>query len=227
MNNEEQYVPNETVQSNSRIWCSIRVQGKESKTLDPSKFGVDQTGASIINWIEEQMQSLFEIACSELYLHGDSVENMIAFPPEMTLSKFVMTIDRVMGYNDDQKHDDHGQPMDKAAERKAFKYNEANPLCLVYVHIKELAFCDDDNANSTLHNLMDTLDSKGIEFEETTLYLESRPPVTDSKVDILYNGQKEVIDIQWPKWKNTKCGAIMDMIRDTVEFRKLKASSNK
>ena len=225
VDDEENDSPNEEAHSISRICCTIRVEGNEfeSKTLDPSEFGADQTGASIISWILERVESHSEDAYSRLYFDGNSLETMVTFPPEMTVNDFVETVKVATG-NDDSKYDEP-------------QYDEEHPLKLVYVEYNELPFGVDDGKSkgsqrkgakkgeekeSTLYGLIQTLESKGIDFEEGELQLEWRPSVTSIEVAVLYNGERETINISWPKRQKTECHSIMDIIRDKDEYKELK-----
>ena len=196
---------NETDSCISNIWCTIHVQYEETESTKSLKLSDDQTGAEIM----KQLQIDGENAYSRLYFDGKSLEKMITFPPEMTLSDFKAMVSA------------------ESADRDDVKYDDETPFEMTFVEIKELQFVgslgteDDDEVKWTLHDLMKTLGSKGIEFEENVLHLEWRPSVTDIQVDISYYGHREVINIKWPKWQQNDCESIMKIIRDSEEYRKM------
>ena len=176
---------------------------RRSKRSEPFEFDDDAIGAEILQKIQSSSHS--DGCYSRLYFDGGSLEKMITFPREMKLREFKAMVTEKPENKDDIEY-----------EMKS----SDNRLELVYVEIKELPFDqkrgakgEDKEKSPTLDDLMETLESKGVDFEEPVLHLEWRPSVTKIKVDISRGDDHRILNIDWPKNDRTDCLYIMDIIR--------------
>ena len=200
------------MKSESIWWFKVRVEGQESKEEHLFSLSGIETRSAIIKKVASDLKD--QSAYKRLYFGEDSQE-------QITLSK-------------DQKLYDFGTEVRKASGKEHAGVDKESAIKLVYVEIKELLFDgshDDpkqdggaDNKKGSelkLSDLMDMLESKGVEFEKEVLHLEWRPSVTKIQVDLLYNGKSATVNFEWPKLQQTDCASMMEMIRDSEGYEKL------
>ena len=202
------------------IWFKIRVDGQESKDQHPFSLSGFQTRSAIIEKVASDLKD--QSAYKRLYFGGDSQEEQITLSGDQTLSDFVSKVREASG------NEHAGDGKESAIE-------------IMYVEIKELLFdrSHDDKGQGTqetdnekvddskLSDLMNMLESKGVDFERSVLHLEWRPSVTSIHVDVSYQGQDGAVEFQWPKNEKTDCESIMKLIQNKEEYKEIEIADHR